>query len=130
MADEEGTNHNVLVKQSRDSIRSRLFASKKFGKKQVSFFGEMLELRQPALGDVLAIQNNDDRQAAVIDTLVRYAYIPDTDTKLFEEGDAPALLAMPFGKDFLGVSEALTELTDVNFLKPGDSSKVDQTSTS
>jgi hypothetical protein len=85
------------------------------------FFGHPIELIQPLLGDIIAAQSNEDRESAVIDTLVKYAVIPGTTEKVFEEGDAEALKQQPFGKEFIAVSKALAKLTDVDFLdkKPG-----------
>jgi hypothetical protein len=114
----------------RDTIRSKIFASKDFAKEEVDFFGEKLELRQPNLGQVLAVQSDDDRQSAVIDTLIKYAYVPGTEEKVFESGDSAALLELPFGADFVRISTALEKLTSVNFLDKGDISSKDQTSTS
>ena len=112
MADEE-VKPRVFT---RDEIRSAIFAEKKLATKQVKFFGMDIEIRQPVLATVLAVQNNEDRQSAVIDTLVKYAYVPGTNDKVFEEADTDSLLKLPFGKDFLRVSTALTEITDVDFL--------------
>lgn len=115
---------------TRDTIRGKIFASKEFDKRIVDFFGEKIELRQPSLGLVLQVQDEEDRKSAVIDTLVKYAYVPGTDEKVFESGDEDSLLALPFGPDFIRVSNALEELTKVNFLDKGDSSSQGQTSTS
>ena len=98
-------------------------------KKEIDFFGGKIELRQPRLADVLDAQNSDDRESAVIDTLIRYAFVPGTDEKVFDEGDAETLKQKPFGADFLRVSKALEELTEVNFLDKENSSGGDQTST-
>jgi hypothetical protein len=103
-------------KKSRGDVRANIFARKELRKKKIEFFGEEIELRQPQLGDIISARENDDRQAAVIETLIKYAFVPDTDEKVFEEGDADSFKTMPFGADFLRVNNALEELTDVNFL--------------
>ena len=113
----------------RDQLRSKILASTDIKSKEVVFFGGKIELRQPRLADILEAQNSEDRESAVIDTLIRYAYVPDTDEKVFEEGDAETLKGKPFGADFLRVSKALEELTEVNFLDSGSSSEGGQTST-
>ncbi len=115
---------------TRDTIRGKIFASKEFSKRTVEFFGEKIELRQPSLGLILQVQDEEDRKSAVIDTLIKYAYVPETDEKVFEDGDEASLLALPFGPDFIRVSNALEELTQVNFLDKGTSSGPGQTSTS
>jgi hypothetical protein len=100
----------------RDEMRAKLLATKRPKSVPVDFFGETIELRQPTLGDILKARDNTDRTAAVIDILVSYSYIPETDEKIFESGDADALLSMPFGGDFIAVTKALETLTAVNFL--------------
>lgn len=119
----------------RDNIRAKIFASKDFAEEVVDFFGEKIILRQPSLSQVLEVQNSEDRKSAVIDTLIKYAYVPDESgkkasaEKVFEEADNDSLLTLPFGADFLRVSNALEKLTNVNFLDKGDISSNDQTST-
>lgn len=108
---------------TRDELRSRIFASRKPKSKVVKFFDVEIELRQPTLGDIVRAQQNEDRQAAVIETLVKYAFIPGTDDHLFDEADAESFETMPFGADFLRVSNALEELTEINFLDKNAGSK-------
>ena len=57
----------------------------------------------------------------VVDTLVKHAYVPGTDELVFDSADAEAFKQMPFGADFLRVSKALEELSDVNFQATKDS---------
>jgi len=114
----------------RDELRAKIFAESKLNVIPVKFFGVTIELRQPQLQDILGAQSKDDREAAVIETLIQYAFIPGTDEKVFENADAAGLKAKPFGADFLRVSKALEDLTEVNFLDKPSSLSVDQTSTS
>lgn len=110
---------------NRDSMRAAIFASqnKKLKSKVISFFGQDVEIRQPKLGSILDAREEEDRQAAVINTLVEYTYVPGTDIKLFDDADADAFKEMPFGKDFLAVNKTLEELTEVNFLDKKPASK-------
>ena len=110
------TNTDMPAKKSRGDVRAAIFARKELRKQKIVFFGEEIELRQPQLGDIISARENDDRQAAVIETLIKYAFIPGTEEKVFEEGDADSFKTMPFGADFLRVNNALEELTEVNFL--------------
>lgn len=114
----------------RDELRGQIFAESKLNIIPVLFFGAKIELRQPQLQDILAAQKSEDRESAVIETLIEYAFIPGTEEKVFEPGDAAGLKAKPFGADFLRISKALEELTEVNFLDKLPSSKGDLTSTS
>jgi len=104
------------VPLSRGDIRAKIFAAKKRKSKVVEFFGVDIELRQPTLGDVINARESTDRQAAVVETLVKYAFIPGTDEHVFEDADADSFKTMPFGADFIRVSNALESLTEVNFL--------------
>ena len=102
---------------TRDDIRAAIFGSEesKIQKRLVQFFGAQVEVRQPTLGQILAAQQNPDRQAAVIDQLVANTYIPGTETKVFEIEDADQFKEMPFGDNFIRVSEAFEDMSSVNF---------------
>lgn len=119
---------------TRDDIRARIFAKKDLRSKLLDFFGTEIELRQPMLKDILQAQQEAQQQAedgvssAVVNILLQYAYVPGTSEKVFEEGDKDALLDLPFDENLIGVTDALTELTKVNFTKPSADSKNDQTS--
>lgn len=112
MADEEAVPH----KPSRNELRKAIFAARPVRTKLVMFYGQQIEIRQPKMGDILAAQAQDDREQGIINILISYAYVPGTDEKVFEEGDADAIKEMGFGADFTAVSQAFAELTDVNFL--------------
>lgn len=99
----------------RDELRAKIFAAHERKFEIVKFMGAEIELRQPKLGDIISAREEENRQAAVIKTLVTYAYVPGTDERVFEEGDADALMELPFGQDFLNVNTAIEKLTDVNF---------------
>lgn len=117
------------MSNARDELRAKVFAEKKLNIVPVVFFGVTIELRQPIMSDILKAQTNEDREAAIIQTLVDYAYVPGTEEKCFEDTDAAAFKTMPFGADFLRVSKALEELTEVNFLDKPASSNVEPIST-
>lgn len=101
----------------RNTLRGKIFKSVPVRKKLITFNGVEIELRQPKLGDILDAQSETDRTRGVIDTLIKHAYVPGTDERVFEEADTETLRNMPFGQDFIGVNTALEELTEVNFLE-------------
>lgn len=105
----------IPLPMDRDSIRSRILKRRVQLKATVEFFGDQIELRQPTLDDILRLREAADENAAIIQTLVDYAYIPGTDIKLFEPGDSAALRQQPFGEDFVRVTEALQGLTKLDF---------------
>lgn len=120
----------------RDDIRSKIFATKDLKSKILDFFGTQIELRQPRLSDILAAQQQQKEQgedgvsAAVISILLQYAYVPGTSEKVFEDADRDSLLSLPFDENLIAVTDALQELTQVNFTKPKGGSENDQTSSS
>lgn len=115
---------------ARDAIRAQVLGkTHELKSKEVTFFEAKIELRQPTLGQTLSAQGKDDREAAVIDMLIKQAYVPKTDILVFEDGDAEVFKTMPFGSDFLRVSQALEELSDVNFLDGSTDSAVTVPST-
>lgn len=114
---------------TRDQIRAKVFADKKLKTEEIEFFGAKIEIRQMKLADILNAQATEDRESAIIDTLIKYAFIPGTDEKVFEEGDAASLKNMPFGADFGRVAKAMETVSEVNFLDTKQPSTVGQTST-
>lgn len=99
----------------KSSIRAQIFKTHKPKSKVLMFFGAEIELRQPKLKDIISARENPDRQAAVVQALVDYAYVPGSDEKVFTFEDQDQLLELPFGGEFVEVSKALEELTDINF---------------
>lgn len=103
------------MSEVRDALRAKLLQTRKPSSKVFTFFGEKLELRQMTVADVMKTNPDENEQHRLIGILIQYAYVPDTDEKVFEEGDSDVLLSQPFGQDFVNLSEALSELTSVNF---------------
>lgn len=100
----------------RDRIRAATLKSRLPKSKQIMFFGELIEIRQPRLADVMKAQDADSREDGVIHTLINNAYVPGTNDRVYEDADIETLKQLPFGGDFVAVAEALQELTSVNFL--------------
>lgn len=94
---------------TRQSIRDRIFAAKSRSM-TIDFFGTNIELRQPKMGDVLAMRRGESNLDAAQMMLVHYAYIPGTDEKVFEETDIDSLDQLPFGEDMTRFSEAVADL--------------------
>lgn len=109
------------MESSRDQIRGSIFASKKLKTKIIDFFGTQIEIRQNSFGQILEASSREDRESAVVEALIANAYVPNTDVKVFEEGDVASLKELPFGADFMRVNKAIEELTEVNFLDKKDS---------
>ena len=104
---------------TRDSARAAIFAARKAAVREITFFGVPIEIRQPYLEDILNSQTYSEDSAGsvsiIIDILVKYAYLPDSDTHIFEVTDADMIKKMPFGEDFQAVMKAFQELSGINF---------------
>lgn len=115
------------MSETRDAVRAKILGtSHKPKSRTVPFFGTEIELRQPTLGEVLAQQNTEDRKSVLIQLLISRAYIPGTDTRVFDDADADGLATLPFGQDFIRVNQALEALSEVNFLDKSPASDVTQ----
>lgn len=107
----------------RDQIRAKILSTKQPKSKIIQFFGATIEIKQPVLDDIMKARDDEEQTARVVNILLMYAYVPGTSEKVFESGDKDSLLQMPFGGDFIAVTDALEELTKVNFLEPKPPSK-------
>ena|SRR5436190_16723199 len=107
-----------LARPTRDSIRASILASHKPSSKVITFFGEEIEIRQPSLEDIIKAADpgiEGNQQVVVVRTLTKYAFVPGTNERLFDDADAEQLLTMPFGGDFVRVQRAFEELTGTDF---------------
>lgn len=120
-------------RKSRKDIRNAIFNHKRAKRqiRKVNFFDQDLELRQPTLGEVLSMNDEDieidehgevktNTRKAAVSMLIKYAYIPGTEERVFENADEDVLLDLPFGQDFQAVNKAFEELTT---LAVGDEAK-------
>jgi hypothetical protein len=98
----------------RDTLRSAIFSgdNSKPASETVEFFGQDIEIRQPAVGTVLADAEKMSQQG-IIGVLIQYCYVPGTDEKLFDEADADSMKALPWGPDFLRAQQAINKLSGV-----------------
>lgn len=103
----------------RDTIRSKVLGESHKPKfRVIDFFGTQVEIRQPTLGSIISAQMAEDPKRGVIEILLNRTFVPGTDTLVFEPADEDVLKQLPFGEDLIRVSEALTELSGVNFQEP------------
>lgn len=107
------------MSKSRNDIRAAMFSQerKKAASEEITLFGEKVELRQPTLAQVNRLARasaNDTKVPHVVRVLIEYCYIPGTDEKVFEEGDANMLAEMPSGSWLNDFNTALEKLAGVN----------------
>jgi hypothetical protein len=95
------------------NLRGTIFAdqNKKRASREITFFGARIELRQPTLRDITNMADEASEQAAIVSTLLHYAYVPGTEQKVFTEAHIEALMELPFGPDFTAVADAIRELS-------------------
>lgn len=96
------------------AIRSGILGSKKGKTKEVDMFGHKVEVRQPTVGQLLEMESNEDKKSALVNMLVTYCYMPNSDQHIFTKEDAGELMALPAGEWLTGFNNAIAELTDVD----------------
>lgn len=100
------------MSELRDKIRESIFTAKP--KSEVfPFFGNDIEIRQPQLGVILGVRQ-DDQEAQITKMLTDYTYVPGTEEKVFSPEDAEALLTIPFGADMSMFTSKMNALLGVN----------------
>jgi len=101
------------------NMRAAIFsgANKQLKKKVIRFFGQDIEIRQQTLGAIseLAAEEDDgDKQLSLVKTIIRYAYVPGTNEKVFGIEHTEELMSLPFGDDFDRLSDTIRDLTKVS----------------
>lgn len=106
----------VAVPPTRDDIRAKILGySGKPKSELITFFDQTIELRQPTVGEIEELQNQSEHsKGRTVRTLIRYAYVPGTDEKVFDEADVDGLQELPWGKDFSEVVKAVAKLTGID----------------
>ena len=104
--------------QVRDEYRAALVGNTPLAKSIIVLFhGLDMELREPPLDIILGKKVDGDIKNQTVTFIINYCFIPETDVKIFEEGDRPQILKWPFGKDFLAVQNAISELMGIDIKK-------------
>lgn len=99
-------------KANRNDIRSGIFSNSKAKSKQITFFGQQIEIRQPSMRVLLNLQMEEEDPARRASTMiVGYAFVPGTNEKIFEEADIDTIMEMPFGDDMKRLNDTINELT-------------------
>jgi hypothetical protein len=100
----------------RNEIRAGIFDAKNKAvkSKEITLFGQQVEVRQPTVGQVTKMAERKDKVAAIVAIMIEYCYVPETGEKVFEPSDKDALLDMPTGQWLTDLNAAIEELTGVN----------------
>lgn len=99
---------------SRDDLRAAIFGAKAKSALIENFLGNTtIEIRQPSIHDALNMrQGSEDDQ--VYRMLTEFAYVPETNQKIFEEADVENIKTLPFGDEMQNLMAAINKLLGVN----------------
>ena len=100
---------------TRDEMRSKIF-SKKFKSVEVELFGTKVEIKQPSLGQMIAVADRAtaSKSSPLVAMMIEYCYVPGTTEKVFEAADEQQILSLPTGAWMTTFNDALTKLTDID----------------
>jgi hypothetical protein len=107
--------NEVSTVSQRDAIRAAFF-NQKVQAKTVTIAGVTIEIRQPAVGDIMMMQvpeGMDSRKYAAAKVLCDYCYVPGTNEKVFDQADIESILAVPFSGDWVKLQTEIDSLTDI-----------------
>lgn len=76
--------------------------------------GVKVEIRQPSIDHVISFQQSsgDDRKEVIAHLFINYIFIPGGDP-VFELGDVPTILQMPWNRDVLNIQNKILALMGV-----------------
>jgi hypothetical protein len=101
-----------------EAVKAVIFSAtnRRFRSKIITFFEAEIEIRQPSLEKMLQITQGESMDAGNRGTfiLLNYAYVPGTDTPVFDESDIEMLKSQPFDDNFTKVVEAFQSITKLN----------------
>lgn len=96
----------------RDKLRTSLFSA--VAKFILVPVGEdMIEVRQPQVGDMLDSMQGDSQRHRIARMLINSCYVPGTSERVFEEADFDMLMSMPAGGMYADLMAAITENIDL-----------------
>jgi hypothetical protein len=107
------TSDPAVVAKMREAIRTSIFTTKPKSK-LIKVFGTEIELRQPSIATIMAHNDSNSSPAhKAAEIMISYAYVPGTDTKVFEDVDVDGIIGLPWGNDMSAIQSAIAELTEL-----------------
>jgi hypothetical protein len=97
---------------TRDAIRAKIFGAKPKSELVENFFGTTIEIRQPTLQVALEQRNTDEKDRLYF-MLTDYAYVPETNEKVFEKEDIDNIRNLPFGPEFNALMDKINSLLGI-----------------
>lgn len=113
------------MSDQRDALRSKLLEPKKFKTKKVNIFGQDIEIRQPSVGQIFDASEEDPKKA-MVKIMLNYCYVPGSNERIFEPGDAQAILSWPVDDWLTHMNEAVAELTGAEMEQAAKNLESDQ----
>ena len=108
-----GVNTSVpTVKDKRKAIRDAIMSAKPKSI-VIECFGQEVEVRQPTLKVIMNSQSSDDRALSAANMIIRHAYVPGTNERVFEDVDAEYLTNLPFNESLQALNNAINKLVGV-----------------
>lgn len=108
----------VGVAPTRQELRDALIGSTPKGKsKVIEVFGVEIELKQPNLAAIMKARETGDTAQRAAEMIIEFAFVPGTNTHVFEDTDRDRILLWPFGEDLTRLNSAIAELTGVNVVE-------------
>lgn len=99
----------------RNDLRKQLIGTKHVPERTVvKLFGTEIELQQPTLASMLEARQEDSERVRTADMFIRYAFVPGTDERVFEDGDRDTILNWPYTKEILAIQTTIMKLTGID----------------
>lgn len=106
------------VRVGRDEARAMIFGAKPRAE-QFSFFGALIEVRQPTLSVILE-KRQISEDAQIYSMMLDYTFIPGTNERLFDDADVESIKGLPFGADlqrFIAKTQSLLAIKAAEVIK-------------
>lgn len=94
---------------SRDDIRSAVLDAPD-EPILVDYRGVKIEIKAPELEELLQYRDAPDDDFLMARAIVNNCYVPDTNTRVFENADIPVLMKTRFSKDMQRLQKAITRV--------------------
>lgn len=99
---------------TRDDLRAQLLGkAHKPESRIITLWDTEIELRQASLKDIVNANASESAEVNAVNMVVRYAYVPGTNERIFEDADRDVILGWPFGKDMQRLQEVVAELSGI-----------------
>jgi hypothetical protein len=99
---------------TRDDIRQAIFDKASTRKRKiVTFLGVDFELLQPNVAEMLALADKGSL-FGLSEILIRFAYVPGTEIRVFESADKEMLENLPFSTEVRDIVDAFNSLSFAN----------------